>query len=79
MGTSEIDVLLDAFISGTDVSLHLANRLEVLIDDAFPDDDFLQETVEILACYRPEGGDSVLGTDVVRRRLIETKEYLHRH
>ena len=45
MSYLEIQLLLDKFISGEDVSLSLANQLEVLIDNQFPDDDYLQETV----------------------------------
>lgn len=78
MTTSEIISLLETFIAGVDTGLNLANRLEVLIDDTFPNDDYLQTTVEILACYRPEGGSSVLGIEAVQRRLVETKEYLSR-
>ena len=76
MVDSEMLSLLETFISGTDISMKLANKLEVLIDDAFPEDDFLQETVEVLACYRPEGGSGVLGPEIVRQRLAETKAYL---
>jgi len=79
MAVPEIMLLLDRFISGADISLKLANRLGVLLDDSFPDDDYLQETVEILASYRPEGGEWVLGTETVQRRLVETKAYLSRH
>lgn len=78
MVSSEMISLLDMFISGRDTSLKLANRLEVLIDDEFPNDDYLQETVEMLACYRPEGGPSVLSIETIRKRLINTKEYLAR-
>lgn len=76
MAYSAINSLLEKFISGEDTSLKLANQIEVLIDNEFPDDDFLQETVEMLACYRPEGDDSVLGIDLIRRRLVNTHEYL---
>lgn len=76
MVNSEILSRLEMFISGTDISMESANRLEVLIDDAFPDGDYLQETVEFLACYRPEGGSGVLGRETLRQRLVETKPYL---
>ncbi|MNY79825.1 hypothetical protein D3C86_2206310 [compost metagenome] len=48
----------------------------MLIDNAYPDDDFLQATVEVLACYRPEGGDFVFDVNQVRNRLVETRIYL---
>ncbi len=76
MSYLEIQLLLDKFISGEDVSLSLANQLEVLIDNQFPDDDYLQETVEMLACYRPGGGDWVLSVEVLHCRLVSTKKYI---
>lgn len=74
----EILKLLDAFIDGGNTSMETANRLEVLIDDAFPDDDFLQETVEILACYRPEGGDFIFDTSQVQKHLVDARIYLRK-
>jgi hypothetical protein len=79
MAQVEIVLLLKMFISGQDISLSLANRLEVLIDDKYPDDDYLQETVEMLACYRPEGGKFVVSAEAIRDRLVGTMEYLTRH
>jgi hypothetical protein len=76
MDSQEILSLVDAFASGADTSLVAANRLEVLLDDLFPDDDYLQETVEMLACYRPGGGNDVLGEEIIRERLIGVREYL---
>lgn len=78
MAISEIKAILDGFIAGVDTSIEAANRLEVLLDDNYPDDDFLQETVEILACYRPEGGDFLFDTDQVTSRLVETKKHLEK-
>lgn len=78
MATKEIISLMEEFISGSDTSIQLANRLEVLMDDAFPDDDFLQETVEVLACYRPEGGTDVLGVQAIQSRVVETRNYLRK-
>ncbi|WP_139197798.1 hypothetical protein [Pseudomonas sp. NFACC37-1] len=74
----EVMKLLDAFIDGGNTSMEAANRLEVLIDDAFPDDDFLQEIVEILACYRPEGGDFLFDSSQVQNHLVEARIYLRR-
>jgi len=71
-----IVTLLDHFIDGGDTCIEAANRLEVLIDNAYPDDDFLQATVEVLACYRPEGGDFLFDVSQVRNRLVETRIYL---
>ena len=76
MAFDEIISLARAFISGADTSIEAANRLEVLIDDSFPEDDYLQETVEMLACYRPDGGSEVLGVEPIRERLIGVSAYL---
>lgn len=76
MINDQIFLLVDNFVSGKDTSIEAANQLEVLLDDAFPNDDYLQETVEMLACYRPEGGDDVIGIDLMRRRLSRVNQYL---
>lgn len=76
MKTDEILSLARTFISGADTSIEAANRLELLLDDSFPDDDHLQETVEMLACYRPEGGSDVIGVEPIRERLIGVSAYL---
>jgi len=72
----EIMIPIEKFIKGIDTTIEAANRLELMIDDSYPDDDFLQETVEILACYRPEGGEFLFDVQQVKSRLIETKFYL---
>ena len=48
--------LLRRFTSGQDRSLKLAGRLEVAIDEAFPEDEEWQDLMVDLAMYRPEGG-----------------------
>ncbi|MHA6722889.1 hypothetical protein [Sphingomonas sp. RS2018] len=55
--TTELRRLLDRFVSGEDASLKAANRLEVLLEEAFPDDDVVQDRVGDLAQYRPGGGE----------------------
>ena len=76
MTRAEIISLLEKFVSGEDTSLELANELEVSLEDEFPDDDYLQETVEMLATYRPEGGEWVLGKDLMQKRLAQVLKYL---
>lgn len=76
MANEEILSLIDAFISGTDISIKAADQLEVLLDYAFPNDDYLQETVEMLACYPPEGGQGVLGPELIRDRLSSVSGHL---
>jgi hypothetical protein len=75
---SEIERLIQRFVSGTDCSIDAANKIEIALDDGFPDDDYVQQTVEMLAMYRPEGGQFLFDTIAVRRRLIETIEHLQR-
>ncbi|WP_334381186.1 MULTISPECIES: hypothetical protein [unclassified Bradyrhizobium] len=68
--------LIDRFVSGADTSIASANEIEAALDDAFPDDDYLQQTVEILAMYRPEGGEYLFDANAVDTRLRETRSYL---
>jgi hypothetical protein len=58
-----ICTMLEAFISGSDRSLAAAGRIEVTLDDAFPDHDEIQNYVTCFASYRPGGGDSLYDAD----------------
>lgn len=73
---SELDNLIERFISGEETSVEVASAIEVALDDAFPEDDHVQQTVEMLAMYRPGGGDFLFDTVHITRRLIETVAYL---
>jgi adenylate cyclase len=48
------------------------------LDGSFPDDNYIQQTVEMLAMYRPGGGKFLFDTAAIRQRLIQTMEYLQR-
>ena len=61
--------LLAKFIDGEDVSIASANAIEVALDEAFPDDELIQDTVLMLASYRPGGGDFLYGEQQVRHQL----------
>jgi hypothetical protein len=76
--TSEIEQLINRFVSGMDTSIETANDIEAALDDGFPDDDYVQQTVEMLAMYRPEGGEFLFDTAAIRQRLIQTTGYLQR-
>lgn len=77
MSVSEnLKSLIEQFVAGSDTSLESANKIEVILDDQFPDDDYLQQTVEMLAMYRPEGGDFLFDTSEISQRLKETSTYL---
>ncbi|WP_282298158.1 hypothetical protein [Stenotrophomonas sp. PS02289] len=67
---------LDEFVANPGASLDIAGRIEVLLDDLYPSDDYLQETVEMLACYRPEEAERTIGWAVMRSRLIGVKRHL---
>lgn len=72
----EIASLLERFVLGFDTSLAAANRLEVLLDEAYPDDDVVQGRVSDLAQYRPGGGDLLFDELEMRRRLARLRDYL---
>lgn len=74
--TSDVDQLIQHFVSGAETSLEAANAIEVALDDAFPEDDHVQQTVEMLAMYRPEGGEFLFDTTAIKQRLLETADYL---
>jgi hypothetical protein len=76
--TSEIEQMVQKFVLGTDTSIQAANQIELALDDSFPDDDFVQQTVEMLAMYRPEGGEFLFALEAIRQRLIQTLKYLQR-
>jgi hypothetical protein len=73
---SEIEWIIERFISGTDCSIDAANKIESALDDSFPDDDYVQQTIEMLAMYRPEGGEFLFDRTAIRQRLIDTIVHL---
>ena len=75
---AEIKRLVQQIVSGTDTSIEAANAIEVALDDIFPNDDYVQQTVEMLAMYRPEGGEFLFDTSAIRLRLIETMKHLQK-
>ncbi|HTO67275.1 MAG TPA: hypothetical protein VMM15_39160 [Bradyrhizobium sp.] len=74
--SSEIGKLIERFVSGTDTSIAAANEIELILDDGFPNDDFIQHTVEMLSMYGPEGEVFLFDRAVIIERLIKTIEYL---
>jgi hypothetical protein len=71
-----IATLVAKFIDGEDVSIASANAIEVALDEAFPDDELMQDTVLMLASYRPGGGDYLYGEQEVKRQLKKVLERL---
>jgi hypothetical protein len=64
------------FLTGADVSIAAANRIEAFLSDTFPDDDHVQETCDLLAVYRPGGGEFLVDTAAVSERLTKTLAHL---
>ena len=62
--------LIERFIRGEDVSIRAANAIEVELADALPADDRAQELVDMLASYRPGGGDLLYDETQVRSKLV---------
>ncbi|KQO53864.1 hypothetical protein [Methylobacterium sp. Leaf85] len=73
-----IEQAIERFVSGMDVSIETANYIETVLDDGFPSDDYVQQTVEMLAMYRPGGEEFLFDTGAIKQRLIETAKYLRR-
>jgi copper homeostasis protein CutC len=73
---NDIFTLIDLFVSGHNTSLELAGRIEVCLDELDPDDDYLQQAVEMLAMYRPEGGEFLFDAEAIKCRLKEVSQYL---
>jgi hypothetical protein len=69
---------IERFIDGSDVSVESARLIEVGLDDAFPDNDWMSERVLMLASYRPGGGDSLYDEAQMRTELAKVLARLRR-
>ena len=67
----ELTERIQHFIDGSDVSQACAGLIEVGLDDAFPDNDRIAETVLMLASYRPGGGEFLVGEPEMRAELVK--------
>ncbi|WP_431484497.1 hypothetical protein [Pseudomonas solani] len=76
MDPKKLEILMNNFINESDTNISASNNLESLLDDHFPDDEFVQQTVEMLSCYRSEGGDFLFNKQQIQKRLIETRTHL---
>lgn len=72
----DLSTLLERFISRSDTTLAAANRIEVLLEDAFPNDDVVRDRVVDLALYRPGGGEFLFDETEMRSRLGRLLDYL---
>ncbi len=73
MENTELIELIDKFVSREDVSLEAANYIECAIDQSFPDDDYVQDIVGVLASYVPGGGEYLYNEEQVIGELIKLK------
>lgn len=71
----ELPEWIDRFLCGDDISIAAANAIEAAIDNLFPEDQQMQALVEVLASYRPGGGDYLYSEDEVRAAL---RKVIHR-
>ena len=76
--STDPQLLISQFIDGADTSLSAANRLEMLLDEMFPDDSYIQGVVAALAQYRPGGGEFLYDTPEMQRQLVRASAYLSR-
>ena len=67
----ELTEKIQRFIDGSDVSVQAARLIEVGLDDAFPDNDWIADKVLMLASYRPGGGESLYDESQVRAELVK--------
>ena len=70
--------MIQRFVCNADASIEAANEIEVALDESSPDDDYVQQTVEMLAMYRPGGGTFLFDMAAIKQRLVETMEYLRK-
>lgn len=75
-GAAPCSSLIEDFLAGRDTALTTANRIEVMLEEAFPDDDFIQEVVIALAMYRPGGHAHTVDEMTIRALLVRTQRYL---
>ena len=66
-----ITLLLERFISGERRSREDSREIEVSLDDAFPDDDEIQDFVTDFASYRPGGGDFLYDEAAMEKKCRE--------
>lgn len=69
--------LIGQFATGRRQSLQDAQEIEVGLDDAFPEDEDIQDFVTDFASYRPGGGDYLYDEEALAkkcRRLLHLLE-----
>jgi hypothetical protein len=74
--TKQICHWLKAFIQNDDRSLALVGRLEVALDEAFPEDEECQALVLALASFRPGGGEYLYDENAILSKCRQIMERL---
>ncbi len=69
MAIAELITLMERFVSGDDISVAAANRLEGLLLESIPEHPELEELADELAEYRPEGGDYLYDFEWMKLRV----------
>lgn len=70
---ASLENLLDKFLSGEDRSLAAASSIELALSEGWPGNDEVQRVVEMLAAYRPGGGDFLFNEEQITRALQQLK------
>ena len=68
---TELTERIQRFVDGVDVSVESAGLIEVGLDDAFPDNDWMSDKVLMLASYRPGGGEGLHDEAAIRVELAK--------
>ena len=71
---TEIEAAFIAFLKSH--TLQAAQELEVVLDEAYPDDPLVQECVSALASYRPDGGDLLFDSIQIGPFMDRLKSHL---
>lgn len=66
--------LIAQFTSGRDTSLTLANKIEGLLIEEFPDTDIYEQLTEALALYRPGASAPYVGEEELTTYLREVEK-----
>ena len=72
----DLALLSQSFLQGVDRSKRAVGELEKLIDECFADEDWADNTIEVLASFSP--GESAMHTDEndVLRSLASVEDYV---
>lgn len=74
---ASLKAIIQRFVDGDDISIALANRIEVTSNDTFGDDEAMDDVGLMLASYRPGGGTFLYDEDQIAlalRRVLSRLE-----